>query len=265
MKTAELSPAEILHQDKVILEDGHSTNVYAARYAKDKVRVGLKVFAEPTILLDYCTTHDIPDAINGGFTMYHRDPRPTRLLGTYVLDGRKLSSVPFSAPKSGVKITQDGEINLIHVTDEIQISDENYFEAGPMIIKDGEILTSENFDYEGVSNYPLQMDDDWTRNRFPRAAIGTDDNFVYTIACDGYSPPDDHEPNSGMTLNELAQFMSDIGVMDALNLDGGSKATLVAGGRLRNMPRGGTADKHRYFMAGLPIMSAIIFQASTYN
>jgi exopolysaccharide biosynthesis protein len=38
-------------------------------------------------------------------------------------------------------------------------------------------------------------------------------------------------------LDELAQLMTDLGCVHAINLDGGGSTSLVSGGRLRNRPR----------------------------
>jgi hypothetical protein len=60
----------------------------------------------------------------------------------------------------------------------------------------------------------------------PRSAVGTDENGVtmYLVAVDG-----DQASSVGMTAEELADFMSSIGVSDALELDGGGSTTLYIG------------------------------------
>ena len=52
--------------------------------------------------------------------------------------------------------------------------------------------------------------------------------------------------------------MADLGAREAINLDGGGSAALVAGGRLRNRPRaiGGQPILH-----GRPILTALVFSA----
>lgn len=59
----------------------------------------------------------------------------------------------------------------------------------------------------------------------PRTAIGTKaDGSVIMLVIDGRQPGF----SEGVTLNELSQMMKDMGVVNALNLDGGGSATFVA-------------------------------------
>ena len=79
-------------------------------------------------------------------------------------------------------------------------------------------------DVEGFGAGSGQFDSDITDGRYPRAAIGYDDTYVYAVVVDGRSDGD-----AGMSLTELADFMSErLGVTAALNLDGGGSATLAA-------------------------------------
>lgn len=73
----------------------------------------------------------------------------------------------------------------------------------------------------------------------PRTAIGYSQNgkFLYILVVDGRQP----FYSEGMTLNELAQLMLDLGAHDAMNLDGGGSSTLVVRGadgqpRILNSP-----------------------------
>lgn len=73
----------------------------------------------------------------------------------------------------------------------------------------------------------------------PRTAIGYSQNgkYLYIVVVDGRQP----FYSEGMTLSELAQLMLDLGVHDAMNLDGGGSSTLVVRGadgnpRILNSP-----------------------------
>ncbi len=73
------------------------------------------------------------------------------------------------------------------------------------------------------------------RGRAPRTAIGyLGAKEVVLVTVDGR-----HEHSVGMTLYELARYLHGIGVMDAINLDGGGSTTLVVGGRTMNRPSDG--------------------------
>jgi hypothetical protein len=73
------------------------------------------------------------------------------------------------------------------------------------------------------------------RQRAPRTAVGiTATGKILLVTVDGRSGT-----NSGMTLDELAQLMAQLGARDAMNLDGGGSATMVVGGRVVNHPSDG--------------------------
>jgi hypothetical protein len=79
-----------------------------------------------------------------------------------------------------------------------------------------------------------------TDRRHPRTAVGIsrDAKTLYLVVVDG------RQANSvGMTLNELADFLLQLGVHDALNLDGGGSSTMVVKGRVVNSPSDPTGER----------------------
>ena len=74
---------------------------------------------------------------------------------------------------------------------------------------------------------------------------------MVAVAVDGRSRHD-----AGLTLVELARLMVAMGCERALNLDGGGSASLVSGGLLRNVPRGGY---ERPEPGGRPLSTALVF------
>jgi exopolysaccharide biosynthesis protein len=102
--------------------------------------------------------------------------------------------------------------------------DGDLLQAGPLLVMDGRSVVDAATDIEGFRTGSRQFDSDITAGRYPRAAIGYDDTYVYGVVVDGRSDSD-----VGMTLTELATYMTErLGVVAALNLDGGGSATLVA-------------------------------------
>ena len=70
------------------------------------------------------------------------------------------------------------------------------------------------------------------------------------MACDGR-----HDDEAGLTLEELADVLLDLGARSALNLDGGGSASLVCHGQLVNRPR----EDHGYdLLDGRPIATALV-------
>lgn len=69
--------------------------------------------------------------------------------------------------------------------------------------------------------------------RHPRTMIGRDaDGDTWLVTVDGRQP--DH--SVGMTLPELTAFARRLGLVDALNLDGGGSTTMVVKGKVVNRP-----------------------------
>jgi hypothetical protein len=98
--------------------------------------------------------------------------------------------------------------------------------GGPRLVKDGRAFIP--FMWEWFSS-PL------TWRRAARTAVGiTAAGKLLLVTVDG-----GNRQNSGMTLRELGALMVQLGARDAINLDGGGSATMVAGGRVVNSPSDG--------------------------
>ncbi|MNL52086.1 hypothetical protein D3C87_1752320 [compost metagenome] len=59
------------------------------------------------------------------------------------------------------------------------------------------------------------------------------------MVADGYN----ENGNSGATLEELQNKLSNMGVIDAYNLDGGGSSSLIFNGRVINKPSDGNLRK----------------------
>ncbi len=98
--------------------------------------------------------------------------------------------------------------------------------AGPRLIKDGGVfLTSKEEEFPG----------DIISGRAPRTAVGlTKEGNIILLVVDGRQ-----QHSVGMTLLELALFMQEFGVVDAMNLDGGGSSEMVVEGKIVNQPSDG--------------------------
>ncbi len=94
------------------------------------------------------------------------------------------------------------------------------FTFGPGLILNGQAIES-NDPEEFIKN--------------PRTAIGIYEPLHYVVVvCDGrreYSP--------GLQINEMVEYMQELGCTTAYNLDGGSSSTLIFNGKLINEPSSG--------------------------
>ena len=121
-------------------------------------------------------------------------------------------------------------------------------QAGPLLVEAGRQARYED---EGFSAGAGQFDSDITVGRHPRAALGRDERRLLAVACDGRT-----DDEAGLTLDELARTLIELGADAALNLDGGGSTSLVCGGRLRNVPREGDGVA---LVGGRPIATALAF------
>lgn len=81
-----------------------------------------------------------------------------------------------------------------------------------------------------------QFRSDVSQGRAPRTAIGvTAEGALLLVVVDGRQPG----ISVGMTLEELAALMIELGAVEAMNLDGGGSTTMVVGDRVVNMPSNG--------------------------
>lgn len=86
----------------------------------------------------------------------------------------------------------------------------------------------------GAPTPPADYPDAFTQGRHPRTMVGiTPTGEILLVTVDGRGA------SAGLTLREAAGLMSDLGAVDAMNLDGGGSTTFVAGGAVRNRPSHG--------------------------
>lgn len=106
----------------------------------------------------------------------------------------------------------------------------NIVGAGPLLVRDRQIVLNATAE---------QFSEQFAQQQAPRSAIGkTASNTLLLVAVQS------RLNGRGPTLTEMAQIMQQIGVTDALNLDGGSSASLYLGGQLINRPARTAARIH---------------------
>lgn len=105
--------------------------------------------------------------------------------------------------------------------------------GGPRLVKDGAVhITWED---EVFWDSGVQVHD-----RHPRTAIGvTAEGRIIFFVADGRDPG----VSVGMDLWEMADALIDIGVVEAINLDGGGSTTMVGMGSLINRPSDGGEER----------------------
>jgi len=113
--------------------------------------------------------------------------------------------------------------------------------GGPRLLKKGRVY---------VTKHTEKFKKDIANGRAARSAVGvTKSGKIMFIAVDGKprrnSPwRKSKEPQSrGMTLEELAKLMKSLGVLDAVNLDGGGSSAMVINGKVKNRPVDGNQKR----------------------
>ena len=189
--------------------------------------------------------------MSGGFFLSQQQ----KILGEVWREGTRNNSVDFTAPwhrtRGSLHICPTGLLQIDSRQNLPYNPTGDLLQAGPMLVRDSINLIAPGDDNEGFSAASEQFDSDITVGRHPRAVIGVTNKKIICLVADGRSDTDD-----GLSLSELADLMISLGAIRALNLDGGSSASLISKGRLINKPRGPRGD----IPLGRPIHSAITFE-----
>jgi hypothetical protein len=224
-------PRDRVARRRHVLADGARTTVYVATYDGPRTDVRVAILRPAQRLEPWCAAHGFADAIVGGFFV-RTGNQP---LGELRTAGVARRHVPFDAPYGAVRAcvhVQGGRIALAR-RDELPATPRGaLLQAGPLLLRDGAPAFDREEDAEGFRRAAHQFDSDITDGRYPRAALGLTRDTIVAVACDGRSRHD-----AGLTLDELAALMAELGCEHAINLDGGGSTSLVSGGRLRNRPR----------------------------
>lgn len=245
-----------LRRLRLTLADGAHTTAHVASYPLDRAELGVRLLPGPMPLEEWCRSEGVEEAIVGGF--YVRSARTGggaaagTPLGELWTNGVARESLPFVAPwgsrRACVHVTEHGQVRIARREDLPDEPSGDLLQSGPLLIHDGRPVDHAD---EGFSAGADQFDSDITVGRYPRAALGCDGERLIAVACDGR---DDDE--AGLTLDELAAALVDLGAREALNLDGGGSTSLVCGGTLRNVPR----ESHGIRLeGGRPIATALTF------
>lgn len=150
---------------------------------------------------------------------YSNDPAKTSF--EYRM-GEKIRNKP-NSKKDLLIIDEKGDFNLFIKSspEEIQAFLDagheiiNAFTFGPALVKDSQVQTIDpNYGYN-------------PQGREPRMAIGQVGELTYVVVL-----VEGRKKNSkGVTQQELAQYMADLGCVQAFNLDGGNSATMIFNGK----------------------------------
>ncbi|MBS1788993.1 MAG: phosphodiester glycosidase family protein [Acidobacteria bacterium] len=102
--------------------------------------------------------------------------------------------------------------------------------GGPQLVADGK---------KSFASEATRYSDSLYRQRHPRTAIGWRTNGTFILlTVDGRQ-----KQSVGMTLDELAELMLELGCVEAMNLDGGGSTTMVVKNKIVNSPSDATGER----------------------
>jgi len=241
----------LARQIRLSLANGRATTVYIAAYDLASTRPRVVVLPGLQPLEAWCAAHGVQEALTGGFFV-----RPDGVaLGEVRTAGVVRRHVPFDprwTDSRGCLHLAAGDNPKIAPRHDLPAAPGgDLLQAGPMLVRNGRQCFDPAADAEGFSAGAHQFDSDITDGRHPRAAAGIAGRWLLAVVCDGRAADE-----SGLTLDELATLMVELGCDAALNLDGGGSTSMVSGGRLRNRPHGAVNEP---IAGGRPISTGVVF------
>jgi hypothetical protein len=230
--------------------DGAATAVHALALPLSAVAPRIVQLGPPEPLAAWCARHGVADAITGGF---YRKPKLVPL-GDHRVAGRPIQHAAFASlwrDRRPVLLLSPGRPTIAPRGELTIGGDDDVLQSGPLLVHGGHpALSHRDDDPEGFSTQAELFDQDFTKGRLPRAAIGLTPSRILAIAVDGRAPE-----HAGLTLSEFAHVLVELGAQTAMNLDGGSSAALIAGGKRRNTPR---SDDGEVLTPGEPVPTAVL-------
>ncbi|MGG3739441.1 phosphodiester glycosidase family protein [Aeribacillus pallidus] len=130
-------------------------------------------------------------------------------------------------PKDGYVISAHGEavsqIKELQIGDKVNLTIDihHQWKGADFILASGPLLVQ-----NGQKKLSIDADSPRATERSPRTAVAIDKTGtnVYFVTVDGRQPG----YSDGMTLHEFADYLTKLGVYQAINLDGGGSTTMVA-------------------------------------
>jgi hypothetical protein len=245
-------PRREIRSQRIDLGPGMATTVHVAIYPRALVAATVVALPTPEPLHSWCARSGVRDALVGGFFVTPAGPA----LGELWSEGRRHDTAPvdprFAARRACLHVHGE-RVAVVPLAALPAQPAGDLLQAGPALVAGGRPLVREGEDAEGFSAGNAQFDSDITQGRHPRAAIGVDETRLLAVATEGRA-----RGEAGLTLAELAALMADLGVHEAINLDGGGSTSLVVDGRLVNRPR--EADG-RLIRGGRALVTAVTFVA----
>jgi hypothetical protein len=188
---AALEETPFVYTERVALGDDSKTTVHVLRQELRNTVVKVADLGSAKRVTEVCTESGgrVVAAMSGGF--FAREAGMP--LGELWIGGLRQSHVQFPAPWRDIRgsLLVDADGITIGRRDALPSRpDGDLLQAGPVLVTDGRAAADLASDGEGFGAASGQFDSDITDGRYPRAAIGYDDTYVYAVVVDGRSDGD---------------------------------------------------------------------------
>nr|XP_056722571.1 N-acetylglucosamine-1-phosphodiester alpha-N-acetylglucosaminidase [Euleptes europaea] len=169
-------------------------------------------------------------AQNGGYF----DMDTGECLGNVVSDGQ-LVQTSRGLQNAQFGIRQDGTLVFGYLSEEEVLAKENHFvqlvSGVVWLLRDGKVYVNQSRAVECSKTQNTGPFDTFINTISARTAVGHNkEGHLVLVHVDGQTG------GRGLSLWEMADFLKEHGVVNAINLDGGGSATLVLNGTLANYP-----------------------------
>lgn len=137
----------------------------------------------------------------------------------------------------GARLTLDEQVR--DATSGARVQPDGIVSAAPVLVRHGQLTI--DGDTEGVIDvHDLSFGYAWAEQRQPRTMAGIDrQGRLLLVTVDGRQPG----TSEGVTIDEGARLMRQLGAVDAMNLDGGGSTAMAVDGMLVNHPSDSTGER----------------------
>lgn len=145
-----------LSHERRALPDGALTTVHVARFDRDAFALSVAAIEPCATLAEWCAASGAAHAIVGGFYMRPGGPA----LGDVWIDGAALPSEPFDAPWHSCRACVHAEAGGVALLAREEIEGPprgDLLQAGPMLVREGELSVHPGIDAEGFSQAPASL------------------------------------------------------------------------------------------------------------
>ncbi|XP_078689995.1 N-acetylglucosamine-1-phosphodiester alpha-N-acetylglucosaminidase-like [Branchiostoma floridae x Branchiostoma belcheri] len=181
-------------------------------------------------------------AINAGFFGHNPGPDLGACMGNVVTDGKRIQDTG-GVQNANFGIRKDGTIVVGYLSEMDVLQEDNPFVqlvTGVIwLVRNGTVYVKESKTKDCGSLQEYGTMDEFVDVLSARTAVGHDvHGRVVLVQIDG------NTEERGLSLWEFAEFLLTLGVVNAVNLDGGGSATLVLDGTVANYPADHCANDH---------------------